>query len=86
MPRAKTPRTNDSTNKQVITMPEVTSTPQIRRSPGASTPTPITLEEQIRERAYALYEERGCVPGHESDDWLQAEREVRARQGQQYSA
>jgi len=34
------------------------------------------LEEQIRRRAYELYEQRGRVDGHALDDWLQAEAEV----------
>jgi len=80
MPRTKNPRsTNTTTNKQVITMPEAVSTPQVRRGPGASVATPIDLDAQIRERAYALYEERGRIPGQENEDWLRAEREVRAR-------
>jgi Protein of unknown function (DUF2934) len=33
-------------------------------------------EEQIRARAYELYVARGGEPGHEIDDWLQAEREL----------
>jgi hypothetical protein len=33
-------------------------------------------EEQIRARAYQLYQARGCQPGHETDDWLQAEYEL----------
>jgi len=37
-------------------------------------PTP-DLQEQIRLRAYGLYEQRGRE-GHELDDWLQAESEV----------
>jgi len=41
---------------------------------------PDNLEEQIRQRAYELYLERGSKPGHESEDWLIAEREVRSRQ------
>lgn len=36
------------------------------------------LEEYIRQRAYRLYEERGCEDGHAVEDWLRAEREVRA--------
>jgi hypothetical protein len=36
------------------------------------------LEENIRQLAYRLYEERGCEDGHAVDDWLRAEREVRA--------
>jgi len=30
-------------------------------------------EEQIRAKAYQIYLERGCEPGHDLDDWLQAE-------------
>jgi len=33
-------------------------------------------EEQIRARAFELYQERGRQPGHELEDWLQAEFEV----------
>jgi hypothetical protein len=32
--------------------------------------------EEIRLRAYDFYLERGGQPGHELDDWLQAEREL----------
>jgi hypothetical protein len=34
------------------------------------------LQEQIRRRAYELYEQRGRDDGHELDDWLQAESEL----------
>ena len=33
-------------------------------------------EEQIRVRAYQIHLEHGGTPGHELDDWLQAEREL----------
>jgi hypothetical protein len=33
-------------------------------------------EEQIRARAFEIYVERGGGPGHELDDWLQAEFEL----------
>lgn len=33
-------------------------------------------EEQIRKKAYEFYEKRGCQPGHEWEDWLEAERTV----------
>ena len=44
------------------------------------TPTTVAkstpdIQEQIRLRAYGLYEQRGWE-GHELDDWLQAESEV----------
>jgi hypothetical protein len=35
-----------------------------------------TREERIRRRAYEIYMERGGEPGHDREDWLQAEREV----------
>ncbi|MGA2950588.1 MAG: DUF2934 domain-containing protein [Candidatus Sulfotelmatobacter sp.] len=34
------------------------------------------LQEQIRCRAYELFEQRGRIEGHELHDWLQAESEV----------
>jgi hypothetical protein len=33
-------------------------------------------EQEIRRRAYELYLERGEEPGHDVEDWLQAEREL----------
>ena len=38
------------------------------------------LEDRIRMRAYQRYLERGCHPGLELDDWLQAEEEILALQ------
>jgi hypothetical protein len=38
--------------------------------------TDPNLEEEIRCRAYALYEERGREGGHDLDDWLRAEAEL----------
>jgi DUF2934 family protein len=36
----------------------------------------VRLEHRIRERAYQLYEGRGCEPGLELQDWAQAEQEI----------
>jgi hypothetical protein len=44
---------------------------------------PINVEEEIRRRAYELYQQRGSKPGSEREDWLAAEREVRQRYHQQ---
>jgi len=85
MPRAKTPRITPS-NKQVIPMPEVTSTTAIRKNGASAAPTSFDLEGQIRQRAYELYEERGRTPGQETEDWFRAEQEVRARNNHQQSA
>ena len=35
-----------------------------------------THEQEIRNRAYEIYLQRGAQSGHEVEDWLQAEREV----------
>lgn len=36
------------------------------------------LRERIAKRAYELYLERGCRPGCELEDWIDAERELLA--------
>jgi len=47
-------------------------------APTINTPKlPPTLE-QIRQRAHEIYLARGGAAGHELDDWLQAERELKA--------
>lgn len=33
-------------------------------------------KERVAKRAYELYEQRGRQPGHETEDWLQAESEI----------
>jgi hypothetical protein len=35
------------------------------------------LEEDIRHRAYELYVQRGRKDGHDLDDWLRAEKEIK---------
>jgi hypothetical protein len=37
---------------------------------------PQNLDEQIRHRAYELYDARGREDGHDFDDWLRAEDEI----------
>jgi Protein of unknown function (DUF2934) len=56
------------------TEPQATST-QAAGTGVASVPNPERYKE-IRRRAYENYLERGEQPGHELDDWLQAEREL----------
>ncbi len=47
---------------------------------------PINIEDEIRRRAYELFQQRGAAPGSEREDWLAAEREVRQRYHQQQTA
>ncbi len=42
-------------------------------------------DEQIRERAYELYLQRGGAPGLDVDDWLAAEQELTALSGAKIS-
>jgi hypothetical protein len=46
---------------------------------SANIVTDPNREEEIRRRAYALYEQRGREDGHDVDDWLRAEAEVTAQ-------
>jgi len=77
MPRAKSPRNGNVESKTLANAPE-SMTAEIKIN-GKSE----TLESEIRVRAYELYERRGREPGHESEDWFVAEREVIARHGLQ---
>ncbi len=80
MARVKTPGNGNTSRKQVATMP---SPKPVEVKKNTST---ADLEEQIRVRAYQLYEERGYTPGHEDEDWLVAEREILTRPDHQQSA
>ena len=46
----------------------------------------IDTQEQVRRRAFEIYEQRGREDGHELDDWLQAEAEVLSQQSKAMSA
>jgi len=52
---------------------------ELRRAEPRASVVPINVEEEIRRRAYELYERRGHSSGHETDDWLVAEKEVMQR-------
>jgi hypothetical protein len=41
-----------------------------------TTPNKDMLNNEIAQRAHELFMRRGCEPGHDLDDWLQAEREL----------
>ena len=52
-----------------------------KKSPATATSDPqdIELEDQIRMRAHELYEARGSESGHDMEDWLRAEEEIREK-------
>ncbi|HXW88945.1 MAG TPA: DUF2934 domain-containing protein [Terriglobales bacterium] len=82
MARAKTPRNGNPSSKPAHSTSQATSL--VRHHGGSASATVIDLEDQIRQRAYEIYEERGRTPGHEEEDWIQAEREVHARYESQF--
>ena len=45
--------------------------------PGRQQPRSAPPEDDVRSLAYRIYLARGGEPGHELEDWLQAERELR---------
>lgn len=67
----RTPTTAADTIKFGTTPKVVTQT----RTSAAPT------DEQIRARAFQIYQRRGGGPGDAQSDWIQAERELRAELG-----
>jgi Protein of unknown function (DUF2934) len=78
MATAKTPRNRASQRKKTVP-----ASPRVAPPREQSAPPTNGLENEIRIRAYELYERRGYEPGHEDEDWLTAEREVAARHSPQ---
>lgn len=78
MPKAKTARISKAkTDKKVLPMPESSG------NGNGSHASPEELADEIRVRAYEMYEQRGYTNGQAEEDWLRAEREVLARHGNQ---
>lgn len=47
--------------------------------PAVMSPTSPASREEIAQVAYQLFERRGRIPGHDLEDWLEAERIVAER-------
>ena len=54
--------------------------PKVDPSPNP-VQSPEQIQDQIRQRAYELYESRGRDDGHDLEDWLLAESEVNRKPG-----
>jgi hypothetical protein len=52
---------------------------EVAKTDSRPTVMPINLEDEIRSLAYLISERRGFEAGHETEDWLAAEREVLQR-------
>jgi len=57
--------------------------PEIVKTEPRANLIPINLEDEVRRLAYLFSERRGFEAGHETEDWLNAEREVLQRYHQQ---
>ena len=65
-------RTAEEPTNRGDNIPDAPSATDWRRMTDAT-------HDTIAHRAYELYKRRGCEPGHELDDWFQAEHEVQLR-------
>ena len=59
-------------------MPKSTPSPAPKAKKAAVKTTSKPMHEQIAQRAYEIYLERGCTPGDSMQDWLRAEMELSA--------
>lgn len=73
---------NHTTDPMTVDPKTPTRRPSIVKNERSNV-LPINLDDEIRRLAYLLSERRGFEPGHETEDWLAAEREVRQRYHQQ---
>src|SRR5258708_39941897 len=71
-PRTTKPAAKSKTGKTLLQMPESGNGSIAQYSPA-------DFEAEIRFRAFELYEQRGCTPGQEEQDWFAAEHEVLSR-------
>ncbi|MGE0547751.1 MAG: DUF2934 domain-containing protein [Kofleriaceae bacterium] len=65
-----------NTQTSIKKRPAVVASKQVARP---ADPTVAPTHDQIAARAYALFINRGCVHGHDSEDWLTAEAELKAQ-------
>ena len=57
-----------------------------QRAQGSSTEVGApSARDAVALRAYELFQERGCEPGRDVDDWLRAEHEIEETRGQHLS-
>jgi hypothetical protein len=74
-------RQTEQQGKKVERRPEEIEKKPSTLAPKSDEPTVlISIERQIQKRAHELYEQRGRTNGHELDDWLQAECEIKGTQ------
>ena len=60
--------------------------PDVTKKPPVTARSARQERRQIRLRAYELYEARGREDGHELEDWLRAEEEIREKKARTAAA
>jgi hypothetical protein len=71
-------RQTEQLEKKVDRHPDEIEREPLTLAPKLDEPTVlIPIEQQIQQRAYELYERRGRTDGHDLEDWLQAECEIK---------
>ena len=81
MPRKSNGSTAPNPKKKTVAAAKPAAVPAVAEM--LKTVQDARLEEEIRRRAYEIYLERQGSPGDEHQDWLNAEREIRARHQQE---
>jgi DUF2934 family protein len=77
----KQERQTEQLEKRTDRDPDEIEKKQSTPAPKSDEPTVlIPMEQQIRQRAYELYDQRGRADAHDLDDWLQAECEIKGTQ------
>ena len=56
---------------------------ELHKSDTRRNVVPINVEDEIRRRAYEIFQQRGQSAGNPAEDWFAAEREVLQRYRQQ---
>jgi hypothetical protein len=77
-PRSNKSRANSHSHNATEAQPEIASTIPIQMAGQAmEPPTDEQRRELVAVAAYYLAERRNFKPGHETEDWLEAESQVR---------
>ena len=86
----KSPSAKSSAKNTVQQTSPVTSIGQAAKNKEAGNGAPTVpehkIQEQIRVRAYELFEQRGRDAGYEHEDWVRAEAEIRLKYQREKSA
>lgn len=74
------PTGNSGTATATAPRPAATKTSQTTANPQAavSTKSKTPTYEQVAQRAREIWTKKGCLPGQDEQNWLEAERQLKA--------